>query len=98
MPVFLAVGNDRAFGRLCTELAAAALAEDARFRSNADRLAHRTELTVKLAALLAEVDGEELCRRLLAAGVPAAMVRPAGRLVWMLDRAAASLLAPPGKR
>jgi formyl-CoA transferase len=73
--VFLAVGNDRAFGRLCAELGAPELAEDARFHSNGDRLRHRTELTAKLAALLVDHDGEELCQRLLAAGVPAGPVR-----------------------
>jgi crotonobetainyl-CoA:carnitine CoA-transferase CaiB-like acyl-CoA transferase len=79
--VFLAVGNDRAFGRLCAELGAPELAEDARFRTNGDRLRHRGELTVKLAALLVDHDGEDLCRRLLAAGVPAGPVRDVAQ-VW----------------
>jgi formyl-CoA transferase len=79
--VFLAVGNDRAFGRLCAELGAPELADDARFRTNRDRLGHRTELTAKLAALLVDHDGEDLCRRLLAAGVPAGPVRDVAQ-VW----------------
>ena len=33
--IFLAVGNDRAFGRLCAELGAPELADDPRFRTNA---------------------------------------------------------------
>jgi crotonobetainyl-CoA:carnitine CoA-transferase CaiB-like acyl-CoA transferase len=82
--VFLAVGNDRAFGRLCVELGAPALAGDARFRTNGDRLHHRTELTVELAGLLVDQDGEELCRRLLAAGVPAGPVRDVAQ-VWADD-------------
>ena len=45
--VFLAVGNDRAFGRLCAELGAPELADDPRFRTNRDRLGHRTELTAQ---------------------------------------------------
>ena len=45
--VFLAVGNDRAFARLCAELGAPELADDARFRTNRDRLRHRAELTVE---------------------------------------------------
>ena len=80
--VFLAVGNDRAFGRLCAELGAPQLADDARFRSNGDRLRHRAELTAKLAALLVNHDGEDLCTRLLAAGVPAGPVRDIGQ-VWV---------------
>jgi formyl-CoA transferase len=79
--VFLAVGNDRAFSRLCAELDVPDLADDPRFRTNGDRLGHRAELTAKLAALLARRDGEELCRRLLAAGVPAGPVRDVAE-VW----------------
>ena len=73
--VFLAVGNDRAFFRLCRELGAPELAEDPRFRSNGDRVTNRPALTEALEARLLELDGEELCRRLLAAGVPAGPVR-----------------------
>jgi formyl-CoA transferase len=79
--VFLAVGNDRAFARLCAELGAPELAEDERFRTNRDRLGHRAELTPTLASLLVEQDGEDLCRRLLAAGVPAGPVRDVAA-VW----------------
>src|SRR5919109_3929568 len=79
--IFLAVGNDRAFGRLCAELGAPELADDPRFRTNGDRLGHRTELTVQFAALLVDHDGEDLCRRLLAAGVPAGPVRDVAQ-VW----------------
>jgi formyl-CoA transferase len=79
--VFLAVGNDRAFGRLCTELGEPELASDPRYRTNADRIANRPALTERLQALLAEQDGEALCTRLLAAGVPAGPVRDVAQ-VW----------------
>jgi len=79
--VFLAVGNDRAFQRLCAELGAPELAADPRFATNGDRIGHRAELTDKLAALFLEQDGEDLCKRLLAAGVPAGPVRDVGQ-VW----------------
>jgi formyl-CoA transferase len=79
--VFLAVGNDRAFSRLCAALGAPKLAADPRFRTNGDRLGHRHELSAKLAVLLARRDGEKLCRRLLAVGVPAGPVRDVGQ-VW----------------
>jgi formyl-CoA transferase len=81
VPVFLAIGNDRAFRRLCAELGAPELAGDPRFATNGDRLGHRAELTVELAALLAGQDGEALCKRLLAAGVPAGPVRDVAE-VW----------------
>jgi formyl-CoA transferase len=73
--VFIGAGNDRAFQRLCAELGDPAIAADPRFRTNADRLAHRAVLTERLSALLASQDGEALCRRLLAAGVAAGPVR-----------------------
>ena len=84
VPVFLAIGNDRAFRRLCVELGRPEVAEDPRYATNGDRLAHRTELTVELAALLAGQDGETLCQRLLAAGVPAGPVRNVAE-VWSDD-------------
>ncbi len=79
--VFLAIGNDRAFARLCTELGAPELAQDPRFRSNRDRVANRPALTARLTGLLAGRDGEALCQRLLAAGVPAGPVRDVAE-VW----------------
>ena len=51
--VFLAIGNDRAFARLCAELGAPELAADPRYRTNADRIANRAALTERLQALLA---------------------------------------------
>jgi crotonobetainyl-CoA:carnitine CoA-transferase CaiB-like acyl-CoA transferase len=79
--VFLAVGNNRAFERVCQELGASDLAADPRFATNGERLGHRVELTLALAALFAEQDGEDLCKRLLAVGVPAGPVRDVGQ-VW----------------
>jgi crotonobetainyl-CoA:carnitine CoA-transferase CaiB-like acyl-CoA transferase len=79
--VFLAIGNDRAFGRLCAELGAPELASDPSYRTNADRLANRTALTERLRALLEGQDGEALCTRLLAAGIPAGPVRDVAQ-VW----------------
>jgi len=73
--VFLAVGNDRAFRRLCEELGQPELADDARFKSNPDRLVNRDALTEILKALLQDRDGEALCAKLLSIGVPAGPVR-----------------------
>jgi len=79
--VFLGAGNDRAFARLCDELGDPSLASDSRFRTNADRLANRPALTMRLTALLADQDGEELCAKLLARGVAAGPVRDVAQ-VW----------------
>jgi formyl-CoA transferase len=72
--VFLAVGNDRQFARFCGELGAPGLADDARFTTNADRLANRDALTAEIERLLAGLDGAALCERLLHKGVPAGAV------------------------
>ena len=72
--IFLAIGNDRQFRRLCEELDRAALAEDERFVNNAQRIANREALTAELESLFANRDGEELCTRLLEIGLPAGPV------------------------
>jgi formyl-CoA transferase len=73
--VFVAGGNDRAFKRLCAELGKPELGEDPRFATNGDRLVNQDDLRAELQALLAEVDGDELCDRLLAAGLPVGPMR-----------------------
>ncbi|MGI9417212.1 MAG: CaiB/BaiF CoA transferase family protein [Geminicoccaceae bacterium] len=84
--VFLAVGNDRAFARLCAELGAPELADDARFLCNGDRVTNRGALTERLLPLLADQDGEALCARLLQKGVPAGPVRDVAE-VWNSEHA-----------
>ena len=73
--IFLAVGNDRTFRRLCDELGDGDLADDPRFQTNADRVTNRPNLTARLVPLLQDHDGETLCERLLSKGVPAGPVR-----------------------
>ncbi|MEM7024328.1 MAG: CaiB/BaiF CoA-transferase family protein [Pseudomonadota bacterium] len=79
--VFLAIGNDRAFARLCAELGVPEMADDPNYQSNASRVTHRNVLTERLRGLLAEQDGEALCQRLLKVGIPAGPVRDVAQ-VW----------------
>jgi formyl-CoA transferase len=51
------------------------LSEDARFKTNSDRLKNRVALDEILRAALLEVDAEALCKTLLEAGVPAGAVQ-----------------------
>ena len=74
-PIFLAVGNNRQFAMLAQTLDAPALAEDARYATNADRLRHRQALRDDLTALLARHEAAALADQLLRAGVPAAAVQ-----------------------
>jgi len=74
--IFIAIGNDRQFRILVELLGQPQLAADARFSSNADRLAHRDELRAALNQAFAQADGHELAERLLRAGAPAGVVLP----------------------
>lgn len=73
-PIFLAVGNNRQFAALADALGAPQLAQDARFASNAERLAHRNALCAALTELLRPHEAASLAERLLRLGVPAAAV------------------------
>ena len=74
VPIFIAVGNDRQFVRLCECIDAADLAHDPRFASNAQRTAHRNELMTLLARHMRGRDGHALADSLMQAGVPCAAV------------------------
>lgn len=69
--IFLAIGNNRQFGKLCEELGKPGLASDERFRDNPSRVVNRSALTAELETLLAGHDGETLAVRLMEIGVPA---------------------------
>ncbi|KHK56574.1 CoA-transferase [Ralstonia sp. A12] len=74
-PIFLAVGNDRQFAKLCAHIGVPALAEDARFADNRSRCAHRPELKQALEAQLARFDCETLAQDLIRGGVPCGPVQ-----------------------
>jgi crotonobetainyl-CoA:carnitine CoA-transferase CaiB-like acyl-CoA transferase len=70
----LAVGNDRQFASLCEVIGAAALAEDPRYATNAQRVRHREQLRAELERRLAARPAAEWARRLTVARVPAGVV------------------------
>jgi formyl-CoA transferase len=74
--IFLCIGNDAQFRKLCEAIGCPALADDSRYRSNADRVANRASLTEALEAALATQDGPVLADRLLRQGLPAGPVLP----------------------
>ncbi len=69
----IACGNDAMFRRLCGVLGLEELAGDERFATNDARVAHRDELTARIAAALGD-DPTAWTERLNAAGVPAGPV------------------------
>jgi len=72
--IFLAVGNDGQFRKLCAQLDAPQLAEDPRYATNSARCTHRQALRQQLCDLLSSHDGEPLAERLIRAGVPCSSV------------------------
>jgi crotonobetainyl-CoA:carnitine CoA-transferase CaiB-like acyl-CoA transferase len=78
--VVIAVGNDGQFRALAKAIGDPALADDPRFRTNADRVAHRTELTDRIKPLTARATSAEWLSWLEAAGVPCGPINPIDRV------------------
>ncbi len=70
-PIFLGIGNNGQFRKLCAALNCSDLLDDPRFKDNSARLAHRDELNKLLQEQLIDKDGVEFATTLLDAGVPA---------------------------
>src|SRR5947209_7752389 len=68
--MMVAAGNDNLFRRLAAVLDRPGLAEDPRFRSNKDRVAHRQELVAILSEIFAAKKRAEWAAMLEAAGIP----------------------------
>ncbi|WP_460557769.1 CaiB/BaiF CoA transferase family protein, partial [Hymenobacter daeguensis] len=89
----LAVGSDGQFRHLCTALARPEWATDARFQTNAARVAHRADVENLLTLRIAEVDGDALLAELERRAVPAGAVRTVGEA---LARPSAQAMLLPG--
>ncbi len=74
--IFIAIGNDGQFRKLCELADRPEMAADPRFLTNADRLANRAALTAAFEAAFAGEDGVAIADRLLRGGVPAGPVLP----------------------
>ncbi|MDQ3889730.1 MAG: CoA transferase [Actinomycetota bacterium] len=90
--LMVAAGNDRLFAALCRELDVPELADDPRFRTNADRVAHRDELASLLAERFRAEPWATWLARLRAAGVPAAPIQDVAEVVADEQTAALGLL------
>jgi crotonobetainyl-CoA:carnitine CoA-transferase CaiB-like acyl-CoA transferase len=67
----VACGNDALFARLCAAIGRAALADDPRYATNAQRLANRDALAAELTTAFAARRADDWVALLRAAGVPA---------------------------
>lgn len=80
--ISIAVETEAQWAALCAEVGDDTLATDPRFASTAARKEHEGALDERLAAWAAtEVDAARLEERLLAAGVPAARIRPRAEVI-----------------
>ncbi|MBV8493065.1 MAG: CoA transferase [Alphaproteobacteria bacterium] len=68
--MMVAAGNDNLFRRLCAALDRPGLAEDPRFRTNGDRVVHRSELIPILSEIFAARPRAEWARLLETTGIP----------------------------
>ncbi|SHL10212.1 CaiB/BaiF CoA transferase family protein [Hymenobacter psychrotolerans] len=91
--LLLAVGADRQFQQLCAVLKRPGWAEDARFRTNPARVAHRPELEALLHERIAEVSGAALLAELERRAVPAGAVRTVAEALE--QESARDMLLPP---
>ena len=73
--IVIAAGNDALYQRLCKAVDRPDLAEDARFATNPERVAHREELVGELSATLRALPAEHWMEVLVGAGVPVGRVR-----------------------
>ena len=73
-PIYIAVGNNNQFAKLCEHLGVQPLTSDARFIDNAARCQHRMELKQLLEHRLQDYDGDVLAYELIQAGVPCAPI------------------------
>ncbi len=94
--IFLAVGNDRQFRRMCEMMGAPQLPDDPRFVDNAQRVANRDVLRGELEALFANHDAVRLADRLARNGVPAGAVMDVGEVMQHPHTQARDMLLEEG--
>ncbi len=73
--IVIGAGNNGQFRKLCEMLGKPAMAQDPRFVTNAERLAHKEELVRELQELIGERDGEAFAEELMKNGVPGGAVK-----------------------
>ncbi|MEU4846212.1 CaiB/BaiF CoA transferase family protein [Streptomyces gilvosporeus] len=93
----VAVGNDRQFRALATELGVPELADDARFARNQDRVRHRGDLVAALEEQLAADTPQGWTERLGAASVPCGPVNSLSQALELARRLGLDPVVPVGE-
>jgi crotonobetainyl-CoA:carnitine CoA-transferase CaiB-like acyl-CoA transferase len=79
--IYVGVGTDAMFAKLCHALGAPEIAADPRFATNPERVARRDELDEALAPLFAAGDAERWVSTFLGLGIPASLVNDISEVV-----------------
>lgn len=96
VPIFIGCGNDRQFVKFCTMIKAQDLLDDARFKTNPDRVKNRQALTEALEQHLSTWDGEQLSIDLLKAGIPAGAILPVDEVLNHAQTKEAGMIVQKG--
>jgi crotonobetainyl-CoA:carnitine CoA-transferase CaiB-like acyl-CoA transferase len=91
--IIIAAANDRLFRKLAVALGRPEWAEDERFTTNAQRLAHKDLLLPEIRAIIARQPSHHWVERLEAAGVPCAPVQDLKHAVEEPQAAARGMIA-----
>ena len=92
--VMIAAGNDAIFRRLCAALELPELAEDPRFASNPERVAHRADLDPLVEGATERLTTEELLRRTKEHSIPASAIQSIDQVVDDPQVLAAGMFPP----
>lgn len=95
--LIIAASNDRLFAKLARTLGHEEWVQDARFRTNPQRVAHRAELNRMLAAILITAPRAEWQKKLEAAGVPNSPVQSIAELLVHPQTAALEIVQDTGE-
>jgi crotonobetainyl-CoA:carnitine CoA-transferase CaiB-like acyl-CoA transferase len=90
--MMVAAGNDNLFRRLCAAIGRPGLAEEPRFRTNADRVVNRRELVPILTDLFKTAPIAAWSERLDAAGIPYAPIQTLDKVVSDAQTAALGII------
>jgi crotonobetainyl-CoA:carnitine CoA-transferase CaiB-like acyl-CoA transferase len=94
--IYVGVGTDTMFAKLCYALGAPELAGDPRFATNPERVARRDELDETLAPLFAAGDAASWVETFLRLGIPASLVNDISEVVAQDQALAREMIVESG--
>jgi len=94
--MYIGVGTDVMFAKLCEALGAPGLPTDPRFATNGARVEHRDELDAELAPLFATRDGARWVEVCLALGIPSSLVNDLAEVVAQEQALAREMIVETG--